>query len=292
MHSILLADLAALVAQHGPAILYRSESIPNEALAGYWASTRNRFDLWHQAMARYQRALSTGNAVAMRRWWRDHLVLLEEVLVSEILTRVVAALGGEMDLIRAQSEMAPVTDAVHRNHIEARARVQAVMLNGSGCSVPDAVRLNRLRRGVERWIDVLIGRMSVADSIRVQYAVGPERAQCYAEEVRDCGLGATRETANWLMNAALHDMLSRRTGPRAALPRSNRQVADSVLSMLRPELFDGIGTLKSLWLHRVQQEADHGDAWSDQWLRGQSPPESQDASPEATPGARSERWYW
>jgi hypothetical protein len=134
------------------------------------------------------------------------------------------------------------------------------MLFGRGNSVQDAVRLNRLRRGVERWTDVMIGRLSVERSNTVRYAVDPKRANDYCEEARSLGHGPGRDTSAWLMNASMHDMLRRRTSERAALPAANQAVTKSVMLMLRPELFDSVGTLKSLWLHRLEigtERTDH-----------------------------------
>ncbi len=87
MHCVLTADLASLVSEHGPAIIRGRSTFAPTAVAGYWASSRNRFELWHQTLARYRRAEKSGEFHALRDWWRDHVVVLEEVLVTEILTR-------------------------------------------------------------------------------------------------------------------------------------------------------------------------------------------------------------
>jgi hypothetical protein len=252
MHCVLTADLAALVSDHGPAILYGREAIPPQAVTQYWASSRNRFELWHQTMARYRTVEKAGDFQSLRNWWREHVVVMEEVLVTEMLTRVIGALALGIDAQSETDEISPVTHAVHLTHVEARNRVQQLMLFGRGNSVQDAVRLNRLRQGVERWTDAMIGRMSVRTSRTMQYAINPSRAAEYAHEMRSYGYGPSRNTAAWLMNASMHDTLRRRTSEQAALPEANRAVARSVMLMLRPDRFDSVGVLKSLWLHRLE----------------------------------------
>ncbi|MFK8115641.1 MAG: hypothetical protein AB8B91_25830 [Rubripirellula sp.] len=259
MHCVLTADLAATISQHGPAILYQRESIPPEAMTQYWASTRNRFELWHQTMARYRTAEQTGDSNALRRWWKDHVVVMEEVLVTEMLTRVIATLAEGLEKDVEYKEISPVTHAIHLTHLEARNRVQQIMLYGRGNSVQDAVRLNQLRQGVERWTDVLIGRMATTERGSVRYAVNPRRAEEYAEEARAHGLGAVRDTGTFLMNAAMHDLLRRRSSNHSALPAANRLVVKSIMLMLRPDLFDSVGVLKSIWLHRLESGADRTD---------------------------------
>ncbi len=291
MHCVLIADIAALVSQHGPAVLYRRDAIPPEAVTAYWASNRTRFELWHQTMSRYQSAQQSGESMILRNWWREHIVVLEEVLVTEILTRVIAALAAGLDEASDSDEIAPVTHAVHLSHLEARNRVQQMMLFGRGNSVQDAVRLNRLRQGVERWTDALIGRMSVQSPTTIRYAINPRRANVYAEEMRVYGHGPSRDTASWLMNAAMHDMLRQRTSRVAALPEANRNVAQSVLLMLRPDLFDSVGTLKSLWLHRMQIDTDRTNRVLDEL----NAPDIDDAATatgiEMTHESYFERWY-
>ncbi|MCG8648511.1 MAG: hypothetical protein MI861_01685 [Pirellulales bacterium] len=291
MHCVLIADIAALISQHGPAILYRRDTIPPEAVSQYWTSSRSRFELWHQAMARYRQAENDSDWMAMRRWWREHLVLLEEVFVTEMLTRVIAGLAAGLDEQCETDEISPVTHAIHLTHLESRNRVQQLMLFGRGNSVHDAVRLNRLRQGVERWTDAMIGRMAVQSPATVRYAIDVTRAQAYAEDLRGFGHGVSRETASWLMNAAMDDMLRRRTSPAAALPVANRNVAQSVMLMLRPDLFDSVGNLKSLWLHRLQIDSERTDRVLDELTQANLDQAATATGLEMTHDSHFERWY-
>jgi len=93
MHVVQLTELASVLAYHGPAMLLQRRPISPEAIAQYWSASRNRLDLWHQVMARFNRVKSTGDFYRMRCWWTDHMGVLEEILASEVLTRVVAAIG-------------------------------------------------------------------------------------------------------------------------------------------------------------------------------------------------------
>ncbi len=267
MHSVLIADLAALASQHGPAIVRGSDEIPPDAVAEYWTCSRSRMELWHQAMARYHAAQRTGDSVAMRIWWGEHIVVLEEVLVTDMLTRVIAALAVGLDeSANHKDEVSPVTHCVQLSHLDVSNRVHRMMIDGRGSSVQDAVRLNRLRKGVERWTDALIGRMSFQSPDTIRYAFDLTRAKQFARETRSYPSGPVRDTAAWLMNAAMHDMLQRRTSPHAALPEANRAVASSVMMMLRPDRFDSVGVLKSLWLHRLTAGSNRADRVIDELM--------------------------
>jgi hypothetical protein len=242
-------------------------------------------------MTRYRNAEQSGDFAALRNWWRDHVVVMEEVLVTEMLTRVIAALALGIEAESEADEVAPVTHAVYLTHLEARNRVQQIMLFGRGNSVQDAVRLNRLRQGVERWTDAMIGRMSVGGTEAIQYAIDRPRAAEFAQEMRCYGHGAARNTAAWLMNASMHDTLSRRTSEQAALPEANRAVARSVMLMLRPDLFDSVGVLKSLWLHRLQIGADRTDRVLDELNAADIDNAKTAEGLEMTGESYFERWY-
>jgi len=115
--------------------------------------------------------------------------------------------------------------------------------------------LNRLRYGVGRWADWLIGRTSVDVSRGLDYCVDRDRATTFCQEIRETTGGHSSDLTTWMMNAAMREMLVRRTSEQAALPNANHQVATTVLALFRPELFDDYGVPKSLWLHRLQREA-------------------------------------
>ncbi len=290
MHSVHLVDLAAVVSEHGPAILYGRETLSPEALTHYWTATHSRFNLWHQAMARYSRAEQLNQESALNDWWEQHTPVMEEILVSEILTRVVAALGIGLDSQASEEEISPVTHAILLNHLEASNRVHQVMLKANGRNMVKAEQLNRVRRGIESWTDVLIGRMALRNREPLQYAIERERALEYAEEAVLQGHGVIRKTSNALMNISMHDMISTRLSAEPALPAANREVARSVMLMLRPELFDSVGTLKSLWMHRLENSADQTDRMLEELASADIHEAETSDSLEVTAGSYFERW--
>jgi hypothetical protein len=267
MHVVQLAELAAVITHHGPALLYRHTSVPPEAVSAYWTASRLRLDLWHQTLARFNRAKNSGNHYRMRCWWQDHMGVLEEILVSEILTRVVAAVADGSDRASHRDEFSPIAQAIYLSHLEARNRVQAAILDRRGCTVSDAVRLNRLRCMVERWIDVLIGQLSGYDVQLVRYGIDIHRTTAHAREFDLTAPSPMRETIAWLTRASMRDSIGQKVGKNPSLPQANRDVADSTLLILRPDLFDSVGTLKSLWLHRIENDSHRTDQMITDYLR-------------------------
>lgn len=275
MHAVQLADLAAILALHGPSLLFRRELISEEALQAYWNASRSRSESWKRRLGEYQQRERGGGSTELQAWWKEHDALLEEILLSEPLTRIYAALAASLDCNRDDEPISPITHSVFLHHLEARNRVLQLMIYGRGSSVEAAVRLNRLRTAVERWCDALLGRLGsnpepshpLPQNSQQQepaqpwqrYAIDPARARGFADEARQLPEGTARDTAGWLLTAAMRETLSRRSQSQAASPEANQQVSDAVLMCLRPDLFDSVGVLKSLWLHRLQRGAEQAD---------------------------------
>ncbi|MCC9656405.1 hypothetical protein [Rhodopirellula halodulae] len=267
MHVVQLTELASVLAYHGPAMMMQRHSISPEAIAEYWRASRNRLDLWHQVMARFNRVKATGDYYRMRCWWTEHMGVLEEILASEVLTRVVAAIGDGMDRRNSADECSPITQAIHLAHLEARNRVQWAILDRRGCSVTDAVRLNRLRRVTERWIDVLVGSLAAHDSELARFGMDLTRTRSHAAAARECVSTPSHETITWLTRAAMTEGFQKHMAKKASLPAANQGVSDSVILMMRADLFDSVGVLKSLWMHRIENKVEQTDQMIEEFLR-------------------------
>lgn len=267
MHVVKLAELAAVMAYHGPALLYRHASVPPNAVSCYWTASRQRQNLWHQSLMRFDRAADQADPLRMRRWWLEHFGVLEEIFVSELLTRVIAAIADGVDRASGCDEFSPIAQAIYLSHLDVRNRVQAVILDRRGCTVYDAVRLNRLRRTIERWTDVLIGQLAGYDRELARYGIDIHRTALHASESDWQTTSPARETIQWLTRASMANSIRRRVAANASLPHANKSVADSVLLILRPDLFDSVGTLKSLCLHRIENQTQLTEQMIKDYLR-------------------------
>ena len=67
-------------------------------------------------------------------------------------------------------------------HLEARNRAMNIMVYGRGFSIEDGVMLNRLRRRMERWTDMLLGRIMLQHDIS-DLAFDAQRARDFATDL-------------------------------------------------------------------------------------------------------------
>ncbi|ADB16967.1 hypothetical protein Psta_2297 [Pirellula staleyi DSM 6068] len=248
MHARQLVEIGALVALHGKVLASGMGRIPKSALEQYWTASKCRLERWQRIIPR-----STDTAIIPHDYQRLR-VILEEVLASELLTRTFTAAAIAYDRVQGEAEVEPIARSVMMGHQEARNRVLSLILLGRGFDFGEAVALNRLRRRVERWCDMLLAHF--ASSIDIEpLAFEPTRVKEFAADFELASSPAMNDLSQQLAIASLRASfrsLQAEPTPNADL---NERIATSVLGCFRDELFDSTGILQSLWINRLSQTA-------------------------------------
>ncbi|WP_143543797.1 hypothetical protein [Rhodopirellula sp. MGV] len=251
MNRLAIADLAATLACHGDSIAKSQRRVSSETIMQYWTAFRTRHQEWHKVMAGYRTAKNSGDFPTLHQWWDENEGVLDDIIISEMLTRVVATLGSVCEsslLFDCNERLAAVTHGVFHSQIEASYRIGQILLEATAAPLAMIVRLNRLRLGVERWADWLVARVTINPDLPIDYCVNRQRAQAFRTELRECGTERHRTMTSWLMIASMREMLQRRVSYGNGLETENSGVISSALALFRPDLFDDYGIPKSQWL--------------------------------------------
>ena len=128
MHSFYSAILASVLAQNSVAFAHEGATVPFNSVAEYWCSCRTRLDLWEQAIIRLRRAEREKSYEMLEQWWGEHHELLEEVFVTDGLTRLVAASLGEHKIEDRDGNFAPVSDSIFLLHYDMTKEIRRAML--------------------------------------------------------------------------------------------------------------------------------------------------------------------
>ncbi len=285
MHVRELVELAGTLASHGPLLVERREPLLADGIEQYWTASKVRLDRWARRLKTLAQPI-TGSGKRRRATWPATCAVMEEILASEILTRVWTALLTAYDRQRGRDDVEPVARSVLIGHIEARHRVLSLLAHGPGIAVEAAVRLNRLRRRSERWTDCLIGHLPRHYEVS-EFAADPQRARDFADDVQQRHrLPGGRHT--WpLITASLRAAFRCGLGPLSPNADLNARIADSILSCLPAEAFDAIGLLRSAWLMRLSKITDETQAMV-AWLL--SDPPARPPKPTAPPGGPPSRF--
>src|SRR6266568_9438752 len=155
MHARELAELAALVAVHSPVIVHGAGRVPHSVCEQYWVASKCRLDRWGRLLRKLTDAAGQPQLPATLAWPRVRPVL-EEILATELLTRMWTATACAYDAARSDQDLEPVARSVFTGHLDARRRLLTLLADGQVIRRPESVELDHLRRRVERWTDMLL----------------------------------------------------------------------------------------------------------------------------------------
>lgn len=266
MHTRELIDLAAVVSIHGPVLIRDAGAISATSIEDYWTASKCRLDRWGRTLKRLTVELAHAQPVSSCRASQQVRGVLEEILTGEVLTRVWTAVMCAYDRHRGTDLMEPVARSILIGHLEARHRVLTLLVNGSGIDAEQAVKLNRLRQRTERWTDMLVGYLAGLHDIS-EFAIDPDRAEEFAEDLSYQSRLPGGRHAWPLIQASLRAGFS--TGLSQASPNAdlNQEIAAAILSCMPPELFDGTGLFRSVWMTRLTNVANDAQGMIDQLVQ-------------------------
>ncbi len=207
--------------------------------------------------------LSRNDALAQ---WPLVRPVIEEILLSEMLTRVWSGVLAAHDRRRGESEGDPIARSVMMGHLEARHRALTLLLHNPGVGMIAAAELNRLRSRVERWIDLLVGGLLERDEFN-QFAIDPERAREFAADFRERRRQPLAQHSWQLTLASLKSAFRAERDNHSGNARVNTRIASAIVACFPPELFDATGVLQSLWVVRLTNAATDAQGMIDELVR-------------------------
>jgi hypothetical protein len=246
MHAYGLADLAALAAVHGRQLIAADPETIDRSLTAYWRASRCRLDRWCRGLS------VMGKHRDSRPWTADEVGVVEEILVSEILSRVVAAIAVAHDAGHAVMESAPIGRNIFDGHLDARRRALSLITARRAHQTESVDAILALHRQCDRWNDLLLAYL-LPYAVVDEFAASPARVRDFAYDVREhLRSGAASDAAVTMIIAGLRSSflpLSENSSPNSDL---NLEIATAVLAGFSPEVYDSLGHLRSGWLERIR----------------------------------------
>jgi hypothetical protein len=247
---------------------------PESALQGFWIASRSRFDQWGAALRRCTDQLDQTD-YAVDWLWQRCSPLLEEILISEIVTRIWSYLLEVLDDRWGFHEYGPVGQSAYRAHIDARRRVLNLLLRGRQRSMPAVWRLNCQRLNAERWTDLLISQVEPRAWLGA-YAFDEQRVR------RFHGTAYHRADAIAILGAASQAAFAHCADVPPDHIELHQRMHAAMLACLGHELFQGTGQPISPWQARLMALTDDTQALLHEWLNdssGHADPHSRGMTP-------------
>lgn len=251
MHTRELIQLAGLIATRGPVLASRADYLHSGGAATYWSAAQCRNARWSRELKQHSLRVCSSASHQAGSLWSSIRPTLEEILSSEVLCRVFAALCCGHENQYGGNELTPIVRVVLSGQLETRLRALNLLVYGHGLRIEDSVRLNRLRKKAERWVDLLLSLLANQRDV-TEFAFRGQRLREFHGQWRCGPTGqAQRSLTLTSLGIAFQSGLSNEA-PSADL---NGTIASGVMGCLAPEAFDSTGLMQLHWLADMSRDA-------------------------------------
>jgi len=259
MHARELIELAGLIATRGTVLTARADHLQSDGAAAYWSAAQCRCSRWSRAMKQHSLRVCSSASDQAGGLWTSIRPTLEEILSSEVLCRVFAAICCGHEKRHGGNELTPIVGVVLSSQMETRLRALNLIVYGHGLRIEDSVSLNRLRKQTERWVDLLLSLL--AEELDVaEFSFRQERLHDFSAQWK---LGPTGHAQRSLTLASLRITYQYSLSNVVANADLNRKIVSGVLGCLNSGVFDSTGFMKSMWLENMSRTVDDAQGMLD-----------------------------
>lgn len=258
MHAIELAKMAPIYVRHTEAQVALRVPPTRDSVHAYWLANRFRHEYWSGRLAAHREAIQRPGISFRHSRWLEVLPVIQEILLSEPLSRCVAYQATVFEEDQIDFDIAPLAHSVLAAHVEARHRCLHLIVFGAGLSVELAVRLNRLRRLMELYTDQLLASLRTVEQPEQFCFDVSTMLKTQQQLQQDSTSSACRRLHTMALSGWLERVVASDFDERPASVRLNHRLSQVLLEMLPQGLFDGWGlprTHEAAWLAAESRES-------------------------------------
>ena len=253
MHASQLADLAGWVAIFSSSFVYGETQ--NTALDAkeYWVKSKCRSARWNSTLRMFDRDLRDPDR--NHNPWPALEIVIDEIVVSEILTRVMSSAFVVYDQHSNGDELKGIAHSLFISHMEVKNRTMRMLLHSRALNEMAFDRINHLRRQVERWTDLFLSRLPNSAKAS-NFGFDKQRVVNFASERAVYSEKEFRQSQQVLLSS-MNQNLRSLTSSYPANPDLNQAIAAGVLGCFANDRFDDYGLPKSsqlLWLEKSHND--------------------------------------
>jgi hypothetical protein len=264
MQACQLAELAGWVAIQSPQLNLGSEHHPLLLASSYWSASRTRVQRWISALKQFELELisasthvagSAAPAGPAEPNWPAMETVLEEIILSDLLTRVWSATVTANNQPQRAAELQSLADSVFISQLETKNRAFRLLLASRELNEDFYHSFNRLRRRMERWCDLFLGQIPL-NAQALLYSYDSNRVRDFYSERCLSPVSELLKRQRLLTHSFFAD-LPRQRKDSLANPDLNRQIAEGILACFPADRFEPQGlpeAIRPLWLEKSQAD--------------------------------------
>lgn len=254
MHARQLVEIAGLLSLRSGPLLRSGAPLCSDTLSEYWIASRCRLDCWGRTL----RTLGHSRTAPPADEAGDLLVrLVEEITLSETLTRIVAAICSAEDQRRRGEEAGPIGQNMLDGQREAASRLRALVFAWWPADSPRSRHARSLTKQAERWTDVLLAYVASSADVE-RFSHDPSRLREYLYDVQTHGADSSQAASQLLSLGLRESFTSARQPP--LNDDLNRRIGGAAMALFGAAGFDGHGLPRSAWMLRAERTADDAAA--------------------------------
>ncbi|MCX7419301.1 MAG: hypothetical protein NT013_07160 [Planctomycetia bacterium] len=252
MNQQMFVEFTALVAAQASLVIEGTNAIPDGPLWVFWQHSQ-------AVLRRWRGLIEIASQQSDRTVSPQVLDIAEQVLITEMLTRVWGTVLTACDLQRDQRHCAQIARSVLNTHQQCRVSVLRLLVHANSVPSERMAELDRLRRRVERWTDLLIGPYVERFGEPLDaFAFDLRRARDFGEEQSASRFQTTSQPTWTFLLAGLRSAFPQK---KPFTPSSNNDlllpILRSILASFPDDAFGG--SIKSLRWSRANRSGQHAE---------------------------------
>lgn len=250
----MFVEFTALVAAQASLVIEGTAPIPDGPLWVYWQHSQAVLRRWRGMIEiAARRPESTDN--------QQVLDIAEQLLLTEMLTRTWGAVLTACDLQRDQRHSRQIARSVLNTHQQCRVSVLRLLVHADSLPIERIAELDRLRRRIERWTDLLVGPYVARFGDKLDpFAFDPRRARDFGEEQFESRFQTTSQPSWSFLLAGLRSAFPAK---KQFTPAANKNlmlpILRSILASFPDDAFGSEGAIKSLRSSRANRSGHHAE---------------------------------
>jgi hypothetical protein len=245
-----MVELTGIVSAHSPNLIEAPGPLFEDAVHRYADWSQIRIRNWLSALDELPRDIMAIPVGLRALIWEQAEITFVDILAGGLVARVWGAVLTACDRSRRTVAAEKVARSVMAGQRQAQQGVLRVLVDGPHLERERVAALDKLRRTIERWTDLLLGHL-VRHYALADFACDLDRALDFGEEQLRESWGPRRNSIWDLYFICLRSGFSGRRLPGGIQGIWREELLDSILGCFRPEMFDGDGPLMTVRLKRL-----------------------------------------